>query len=553
MTPLHKLPSRASLPTQGTQKTDRPATKSGTPPAAATVRPPSTDRSEYTDRPGLNGNEVSQRSIIVQMGERLRDLAERTRVAKRADSSFPEVSGSRDAAQSQSATTVRGSATPELPIADHQAATSTLTLDGNVKLEELKLKLDVAHTFPRDLVVTLTSPDGTEHTVVNRDGTHRGGITESFDLSEAFKGTEARGEWTLTVRDEATRDTGTLRGWTLEGSGKAPEVDAPKPFPTLEGPPVVVVVDGGIDTAHLDLKDSLWVNAKEIPNDGIDNDGNGYVDDVHGINVHKSNGDLHKADGVDHGTHVAGIVAAADNNKGNTGVAAGKALVMGVGGIYDADDSLVAFEKAVEYVVDQKVNHGVNVRVLNASFGEDVHDATKLRRWDEAVAKLREVDVLVVAATDNGNGSNMDFVPGDRPANANLDNVLVVASMDAKLEKLARFSSYGPESVDLAAPGQDILSTTVNNRWKKDSGTSYATPHVAATAALMFEAHPGLTAIEARRIILETVQKVDTLEGKVVTGGMLDIERAVEAARALGERARAEAGGDEARPAVAWG
>src|SRR5690606_24950263 len=94
----------------------------------------------------------------------------------------------------------------------------------------------------------------------------------------------------------------------------------------------------------------------------IDNDGNGYVDDVHGINVHKSNGDLHKADGVDHGTHVAGIVAAADNNKGNTGVAAGKALVMGVGGIYDADDSLVAFEKAVEYVVDQKVNHGVNVR-----------------------------------------------------------------------------------------------------------------------------------------------------------------------------------------------
>src|SRR5690606_22311401 len=167
--------------------------------------------------------------------------------------------------------------------------------------------------------------------------------------------------------------------------------------------------------------------------------------------------------------------------------------------------------------------------------------------------KLREVDVLVVAATDNGNGSNMDFVPGDRPANANLDNVLVVASMDAKLEKLAGFSSFGPTTVDLAAPGADILSTTVNNRWKKDSGTSYATPHVAATAALMFEAHPGLTAVEARKILLETVKKVPTLEGKVVTGGMLDIEAAVEKARALGEAARAEVAGEAHRPAVAWG
>src|SRR5690606_38650425 len=119
------------------------------------------------------------------------------------------------------------------------------------------------------------------------------------------------------VRDGAHGDTGTLRGWSLEGTGEASEVEAPGPKKPLEGPPVVVVIDGGIETSHTDLRDAMWVNPKEIAGDGIDNDKNGYVDDVHGINVNRVDGALDADDGVDHGSHVAGIIAAADNNKGN--------------------------------------------------------------------------------------------------------------------------------------------------------------------------------------------------------------------------------------------
>jgi subtilisin family serine protease len=267
-----------------------------------------------------------------------------------------------------------------------------------------------------------------------------------------------------------------------------------------------------------------------VAGDGIDNDGNGIKDDLHGFNVGFNSGDPMQGAGTDHGTHVAGIIAAEDNGEGNTGVAAGKAQVLSVGGLYDGNDLLTNFERSVDYVVDLK-NKGANIRAVNASFGDEYRDAASQKRWNAAVQKLADADILLVAATANGNGSNMNKVK-DFPANVDLPNVITVASMDKKNDKLASFSSHGDKVVELAAVGEDVLSTVPGNKWEEMSGTSMATPRVAATAALMFAENPNLTAAQVRDMLVKTVEVDPDLKGKVSTSGKLDIEAAVAAARA---------------------
>ncbi|SEM46561.1 Subtilase family protein [Stigmatella aurantiaca] len=296
------------------------------------------------------------------------------------------------------------------------------------------------------------------------------------------------------------------------------------------GPPVVAIFDGGVDTKHTDLDGALWTNPGEVAGDGLDNDGNGIKDDLHGFNVGFNSGDPMQGAGTDHGTHVAGIIAAEDNGEGNTGVAAGKAQVLSVGGLYDGNDLLTNFERSVDYVVDLK-NKGANIRAVNASFGDEYRDAASQKRWNAAVQKLAGADILLVAATANGNGSNMNKVK-DFPANVDLPNVITVASMDKKNDKLASFSSHGDKVVELAAVGEDVLSTVPGNKWEEMSGTSMATPRVAATAALMFAENPDLTAAQVRDMLVKTVEVDPDLKGKVSTSGKLDIEAAVASARA---------------------
>jgi subtilisin family serine protease len=309
-----------------------------------------------------------------------------------------------------------------------------------------------------------------------------------------------------------------------------PSTGEAKPPVKPSGPPVVAIFDGGVDTKHTDLDGALWTNPGEVAGDGIDNDNNGIQDDLHGFNVGFNSGDPMQGAGTDHGTHVAGIIAAEDNGQGNTGVAAGKAQILSVGGLYDGNDLLTNFERSVDYVVDLK-NKGANIRAVNASFGDEYRDAASQKRWNAAVQKLAGADILLVAATANGNGSNMNKVK-DFPANVDLPNVITVASMDKKNDKLASFSSHGDKVVELAAVGEDVLSTVPGNRWEQMSGTSMATPRVAATAALMFAENPDLTAAQVRELLVKTVAVDPDLKGKVSTGGKLDIEAAVAAARA---------------------
>jgi subtilisin family serine protease len=426
----------------------------------------------------------------------------------------------------QTTETVKAEATPNLAVKDNSKVSSTVSFDKDVAIDSLKLSLDLPHTYKGDLVVTLTSPSGKSHTVHNRTGGSADDVKGTFDLS-AFAGEKTKGTWTLTVEDKAKADTGTLKSWGLEATGKVGGVD-PKPTPT--GAPIVAVFDGGVDYKHSDLDSAMWRNPGEVEGDGVDNDGNGYTDDIHGMNVGNGSGDPMKGAGTDHGTHVAGIIAAEDNGQGNTGVAAGKAQVLSVGGLYDGADLLTNFERSVDYVVGLK-EKGANIRAVNASFGDEYKDAASQARWKAAVQKLADADILLVAATANGNGSNMNNVQ-DFPANVDLPNVITVASMDKRNDKLASFSSHGDKVVELAAVGEDVLSTVPGGRWQQMSGTSMATPRVAAAAALMFAENPKLTAAQVRDMLVKTVEVDPDLKGKVSTSGKLDINAAVAAAKA---------------------
>jgi subtilisin family serine protease len=297
--------------------------------------------------------------------------------------------------------------------------------------------------------------------------------------------------------------------------------------------PVVVIFDDGVDFNHPDLDGAAWVNPGEIAGDGIDNDSSGIADDIHGANVNLMNGDPASGTASDHGTSVAGIVAAEDDGVGMTGVGAGSARLMAIGGHYDGPDDkgLRNFERAVDYVVRMKREHGVNIRVMNTSFGDEFYTTDEVARMHAAIMKLAEADVLLVAAAGN-DSVDIDNMPR-LPAVDDSPNMLTVAALDFAQEALGLFSAWGPKTVELCAPGSSLMSTTAGGGYHWYSGTSFAAPEVAGAAARMFAVNPALTAVEARQILMDTATRDPDLAGLVSTGGKLNVEAAVDRARQL--------------------
>ena len=220
---------------------------------------------------------------------------------------------------------------------------------------------------------------------------------------------------------------------------------------------VVAVIDSGIDYTHEDLAQNMWRNPWEIPNNSIDDDGNGYVDDVYGIAPGYSYFDeeLRVSDPMDHdghGTHVAGIIGAVGNNgKGVVGLNWNvKLLACNAGVPVIGSLPLSSILACYEYIADLK-DRGVNIRVINASYGSINYSYIE----QIAIEKLRNKGILLVSAAGNS-GMNNDNNPS-YPCNYNLDNIICVAATDRN-DNLAWFSNYG-QSVHVAAPGVDILST----------------------------------------------------------------------------------------------
>jgi subtilisin family serine protease len=281
----------------------------------------------------------------------------------------------------------------------------------------------------------------------------------------------------------------------------------------------VGIIDEGVQVTHPDLDANAWTNPFD-PVDGVDNDRNGFVDDVHGYDF--ANNDTSVYDGGtrgsadDHGTHVAGTIGA--ENGGELGVRGVNHSVTMISGKFmnKRGGTLANAVRAVDYFTDLKTRHGLNVVATNNSWGGSGYS----QALDAAIGRANAAGILFVASAGNA-GTDNDLTPS-YPANYAHDNVISVAAID-KTGALADFSQYGATTVDLGAPGVDIWSTTASNTYSSYSGTSMAAPHVTGAAALYASRHPGASATEIRQAILGSTTPTASLAGRTVHGGRLDL------------------------------
>jgi thermitase len=283
---------------------------------------------------------------------------------------------------------------------------------------------------------------------------------------------------------------------------------------------IVAVVDTGVDYNHEDLKANMWVNAKEIPDNGIDDDANGFIDDVRGWNFHDNTNDpmdKTSAENPGHGTHCAGIIGAVGNN--GIGVSGINQIVsimpikfLGA----DGSGDLFASTKAIDYAIQNGAN------VISASWGAAVGQSMAQPIVD-AIDRARQKGVIFVAAAAN-DGTNND-ARAIFPANTELSNVISVAATDVNDTK-PKWSNYGMKLVHVGAPGHEILSTIPNNEYKKLSGTSMATPLVAGLVALLESLDPTLDGPAAKSILQASGTTIDlevACKCRVDAGKAMDI------------------------------
>lgn len=284
---------------------------------------------------------------------------------------------------------------------------------------------------------------------------------------------------------------------------------------------VVAVIDSGSDLTNKDLVNNLWHNPGEIPNDGIDNEGDGYIDDVYGWNFANNNNDVQ--DRYGHGTHVAGIIGAEGNNAiGVAGINWNVSLMtlkfMDDKGVGDTGGAI----RAIDYILMMKNIYHINVVVANASWGGGTGYSSL---FYNRISQLNDANILLTVAAGN-NGSDNDITLR-YPSCYDVPNVISVGALGYDGINLAAYSNYGKNTVDLAAPGSMIYSTLPYNNYGYMSGTSMAAPEVAGAVALLNSVKGGLSISEVKNAIFASVDKVPELFGKVATGGKLNIEGAV--------------------------
>lgn len=302
----------------------------------------------------------------------------------------------------------------------------------------------------------------------------------------------------------AGADIGAMRAWAMtKGSDQV----------------VVAVLDSGVDYSHPDLANNIWTRPPIIAayrDDDLTPDG--PIDDVHGFNVVEDNGDPMDDNG--HGTHCAGIIGAEGGNGiGIAGVNWNVKIMplkfMDAEGTGTTKDAV----EAINYVIDRK-RAGVNVRIISASWGS----TAKSRAMEDVIRKAYEEGILFVAAAGNSSSDN-DLAP-HYPSSYNLGNVVSVAALNRR-DELASFSNYGAKSVNVAAPGEEILSTWLKNGFEEKKGTSMATPFVAGVAALVLAQNPTISVDDLRALLLKSVDPVPALKGKVSSGGRINAAKAV--------------------------
>lgn len=284
----------------------------------------------------------------------------------------------------------------------------------------------------------------------------------------------------------------------------------------------VGVIDEGVMVGHEDLAANIWTNPFD-PVDGVDNDGNGFVDDVNGWDFDGGNNTVFDGTTDDHGSHVAGTIAGVGGNgKGVAGVCWSATLIsakfLGRRGGTTANAIL-----AVDYLTDLKTRHGLNIVATNNSWGGGGYS----QALKDAIDRADAAGILFIAAAGNA-GSDNDTT-ANYPSNYDSANVIAVAAITSS-GALASYSNFGAATVDLGAPGSGVVSTVpksskgkIVSGYASYNGTSMATPHVTGGAALYASTHPGATATEIKNAILSATVATPSLTGKTVTGGRLDV------------------------------
>ncbi len=313
--------------------------------------------------------------------------------------------------------------------------------------------------------------------------------------------------------------------WGLHNTGQTggkadADIDAPEAWTIhtgrnqVQGGPLIAVVDTGIDFTHTDLAANIWKNPGETKN-GRDSDRNGVVDDIHGYNAFDNNGDVMDRNG--HGTHVAGTIGAVgDNGQGVVGVNH-NANIMAVKIFGDSGSTnAAAIVRGLQYSTK------MGARITNNSWGGGAYNAAIKQAFAESPA------MHFLSAGNNGrNNDTYDRYPGDY----NLPNFIRVAATDHS-DNLARFSNWAPTTVELGAPGVDILSTVPGQGYASYNGTSMATPQAAGAAALIVSAYPQISNEELKARLLGGVDQVPSLQGKTITGGRLNVYNSIKPSEA---------------------
>ena len=322
------------------------------------------------------------------------------------------------------------------------------------------------------------------------------------------------------VLELSSDDTYYNEQWSYDNTTPGSLVYMQEPMETVwehtQGEDVIVaVIDTGVDVSHIDLKDNIFSNEREIANNGIDDDSNGYIDDVNGWDFANDVNQVCTQQTINeeqHGTHIAGIIASMmDNNEGTVGVAPkAKILPLKVftgGQAYTSD-----IIEAIEYAAN------MGAKIINCSWGT-TYENTALQEVIEAKS-----DTLFICAAGNS-GVNIDTNPV-YPAGYVCDNIITVASVNSA-GNLSYASNYGDNSVDVAAPGVEIISTLPGNTYGIKSGTSMAAAFVSGEAALLFGEFLDIAGTIVKENIMSSSDKLSSLTGKVYEGNKINISNAI--------------------------
>ena len=286
---------------------------------------------------------------------------------------------------------------------------------------------------------------------------------------------------------------------------------------------VVGIIDEGYMYTHPDLAANVGTNPGETPGNGVDDDGNGYVDDVYGWDFDGGNNTIFDGSGDDHGTHVAGTIGAVGNNSVGVAGVCWSVKLMNAKFLGNRGGTTANAVKAVDYFTDLKTRHGLNLVATNNSWGGGGFS----QALADAIGRANAQNILFVAAAGNSgyNCESSSCYPAEY-SNANVISVASITSTGA----MSSFSNYGSTTIDLGAPGSGIYSTlpvksgkNVVAGYGSYSGTSMASPHVAGAAALYKARNSGATAAQIKSGILGSVTATASLNGKTVTGGRLNV------------------------------